>query len=99
MLLKSEIIKQSLQQTVERQQTKPLSLACKFYLTPPKSLIRKTSEPWKTTPHICKPDLDNLVKALLDACNGILYHDDSQVIEINATKEYDINPHIEIEVK
>ena len=33
-----------------------------------------------------KIDLDNLVKAALDACNGFLYKDDSQVIRIDAIK-------------
>ena len=33
-----------------------------------------------------KIDLDNLVKSALDACNGFLYEDDSQVIRIDAIK-------------
>lgn len=33
-----------------------------------------------------KPDLDNLVKLVKDALNGIFYDDDSQVCEITATK-------------
>ena len=35
-----------------------------------------------------KPDIDNLVKAVLDACNGICYKDDAQVCEIYAKKQY-----------
>lgn len=30
---------------------------------------------------IARPDLDNLLKPLLDACNGILWKDDSQVVQ------------------
>lgn len=37
---------------------------------------------WKTT----APDLDNLVKAALDAMNGVLYKDDRQIVALNATK-------------
>lgn len=33
-----------------------------------------------------KSDLDNLVKNILDAMNGILYKDDSQVLRIEAEK-------------
>jgi len=38
--------------------------------------------------HICKPDVDNLIKFALDACNGVLYGDDKQVVEIYAKKVY-----------
>lgn len=34
----------------------------------------------------CKPDIDNLVKGVLDALNGIAYRDDKQVIELHARK-------------
>ena len=33
-----------------------------------------------------KIDLDNLIKSALDACNGFLYKDDSQVVRIDAIK-------------
>lgn len=32
-------------------------------------------------------DLDNVVKALLDSCQGVLWADDIQVVEIHATIE------------
>jgi Holliday junction resolvase RusA-like endonuclease len=35
-----------------------------------------------------KPDLDNVVKSFMDAMNGIVYSDDSQVVEIHTTKVY-----------
>jgi Holliday junction resolvase RusA-like endonuclease len=38
---------------------------------------------FKRTP---KKDLDNLQKSVLDACNGVLYHDDSQIIKVRASK-------------
>ena len=34
-------------------------------------------------------DIDNLAKFVLDACNGLLYHDDRQVIKLGITKTYD----------
>ena len=38
--------------------------------------------------HVKTPDLDNLVKFVLDAMNKVFYVDDSQVTEIITTKEY-----------
>ncbi len=34
-------------------------------------------------------DLDNLSKNVLDACNGIVWKDDVQIVELVLTKEYD----------
>jgi Holliday junction resolvase RusA-like endonuclease len=42
--------------------------------------------------HASKPDLDNLVKAVKDALKGILWHDDSQVAELAASKLYCSGP-------
>lgn len=38
--------------------------------------------------HLRTPDLDNLVKFVLDAMNGKFYVDDSQIININCKKVY-----------
>lgn len=35
-----------------------------------------------------KPDLDKLIRAVLDALTGIAYTDDSQVVRILAQKSY-----------
>lgn len=35
-----------------------------------------------------KPDADNLAKAILDALNGIAYHDDKQVVYCTVSKRY-----------
>ena len=49
-------------------------------------------------PHIKKPDLDNLIKGVKDAMNGIVYKDDSQVYKINAIKIYSEEPRIEYQI-
>lgn len=46
-----------------------------------------------------KPDLDNVVKAVQDSLNGVIYKDDAQIVSLHATKKYDMNPGIEILVK
>ena len=38
--------------------------------------------------HIVKPDLDNIIKAVCDSCNGIVWNDDSQIVKIVARKSY-----------
>lgn len=35
-----------------------------------------------------KPDIDNVIKIILDALNGIAYKDDCQVVEVIAVKKY-----------
>ena len=39
-----------------------------------------------------KPDLDNLVKAIKDALNNIVYHDDAAIVNLFAGKRYAANP-------
>jgi len=36
-----------------------------------------------------KPDLDNQVKSILDALNGVAFKDDGQISDISAKKRYD----------
>ena len=36
----------------------------------------------------CRPDIDNIVKVVMDGLNGIAYEDDAQVVEIKASKVY-----------
>ena len=43
-----------------------------------------------------KPDLDNLLKAVMDALNSTAYQDDRQVTHINAARVYSEDPRIEI---
>lgn len=57
----------------------PLCVQLIFYRTKPKS--QKAEYP------VVKPDLDNLVK-LIDALNGVLWHDDAQIVSLVATKRY-----------
>ncbi len=45
-----------------------------------------------------KPDIDNVVKVVCDALNGVAYRDDTQVIRINAEKRYGEEPKLEITI-
>jgi Holliday junction resolvase RusA-like endonuclease len=43
-----------------------------------------------------KPDIDNVVKVVLDALNAVAYDDDSRVISIRARKEYAPTPMVAV---
>lgn len=73
----------------------PIILDVRFYLPRPQSLPRRV---WA---HCKKPDLDKLTRAVGDALKGVVWHDDSQVVRINASKGYVLNverPRAEITV-
>lgn len=46
-----------------------------------------------------KPDIDNIVKVVIDALNGVAYNDDKQVIEVTAKKQYAANPMLIIDIR
>lgn len=46
-----------------------------------------------------RPDLDNLAKIVTDACNGIVYRDDSQIVEMTSSKRYAREAFVEIIVE
>lgn len=48
--------------------------------------------------HTKKPDIDNLAKGYLDALNGVVWLDDSQIVRLVVTKEYSDQPRCEIMV-
>ncbi|MCC0681076.1 RusA family crossover junction endodeoxyribonuclease [Clostridioides sp. ES-S-0005-03] len=43
-----------------------------------------------------KPDIDNVVKIVADALNEIAYKDDTQIVEVVASKYYSDKPRIEV---
>jgi len=57
-------------------------LSVTFLMPRPKSLPKKVHQDVK------RPDLDKLIRAVMDALTGIYYQDDSQVVLISATKNY-----------
>ncbi len=53
----------------------------------------------KKAPHTKKPDLDKLVRCVLDALSGVAYADDSQVTLISAIKTYADSAVVGCEIK
>lgn len=62
----------------------PVTIDIVFYYDRPKSVP-------KTRQKITRPDLDKLVRAVLDGLTNVAYKDDSQVVSINAHKEYSVS--------
>lgn len=70
--------------------TGALSVSLLFYRPVQRSLSnverqRRLSNQHKPT---VKPDVDNYIKSTLDALNGVLWEDDSQIVKLTAEKRY-----------
>ena len=56
----------------------------------PKSASKRAAEEMRRG--VCRPtkrpDVDNILKAIADALNGVAYHDDSQIVYVEARKQY-----------
>jgi Holliday junction resolvase RusA-like endonuclease len=46
-----------------------------------------------------KPDMDNIIKIIADALNGLAYRDDSQIVECKIEKYYSNEERVEIEIE
>lgn len=49
-------------------------------------------------PHTKKPDIDNVIKAILDGMNGVVFKDDKQIIRLFGEKYYSDTPRVEVAV-
>lgn len=67
-----------------------ISLRLAFHLARPKAHYRANGELKPNAPRACpkKPDIDKLIRAVLDALTSVLWSDDSRVVRIEAEKLY-----------
>jgi Holliday junction resolvase RusA-like endonuclease len=65
-----------------KKSSEPLMLVVTVQKIRPRSVPKKRIYPTQ------KPDVDNYAKLVMDACNGILWQDDSQVVTLLASKIY-----------
>ena len=85
--------------------TEPLETPVGVYLyirlSVPKSRSKKRTEAALEglEKPICKPDIDNLAKSLLDGMNGVVFRDDSQIVSLHVTKVFASEPGVDIMVK
>ena len=45
-----------------------------------------------------KPDADNILKALCDAINGVVWVDDVQVVDLTVKKRYSVQPGVAVRI-
>lgn len=70
--------------------TKPVHVTVEFRFMRPKAHytrggdVRLTAPRWKDT----VPDIDKLLRALLDGMTGVVFQDDKQVVKVEASKRY-----------
>lgn len=78
----------------------PVSVAMVLVFGIPESWSKKkraqaqAQEIWPTT----KPDMDNVVKAVFDAINGVVWVDDVQVVNLAVVKSYGDQPAVHVVV-
>ncbi len=65
----------------------PVEIIISAVLPRPQRLCRKKDNPAEC-PATCKPDCDNVAKAVCDALIGVAYADDAQVWTCRVTKTY-----------
>ncbi len=71
----------------------PVSIKLLFHLPRPKSLPRRVLE------HTKQPDLDKCIRGAIDALIGMVILDDSQVVAVEARKQYaDVGAHLDVTV-
>ena len=72
----------------------PVNVELHFQFEHPPSHLRQDGSLRKRAPrhHTSRPDGENLSKALCDALNGVIYRDDSQIVELRVTKSYGPEP-------
>ena len=98
-----DLIREAAKQAMGNQEPLKTPVAAYIYITVPipqsyskkrfKDCLDGLERPCK------KPDCDNVMKAFLDAMNGIVYDDDSQVVSLHGTKVYGTIGMVEVLVK
>lgn len=76
----------------------PLLVTFFLHMPIPASLSVKKQVALNGKPHVKKPDASNVVKAVEDALNGIVWHDDSQIAHLTARKVYSLEPRVVVRV-
>lgn len=97
--------KQRLRQLAQKQYTQPalttaLKVDVSFFRPVQRSISTKERARRISGEHrpVVKSDIDNYIKALFDALNGVVWQDDKQIVDLVAHKFYSDKPRIEIEV-
>lgn len=87
-LIKNRFLNQAGGFYIERGNSVTLRIVARFL--PPKSTSKKKQQQMLEGDilPLKKPDMDNIVKVVADALNGVAYHDDTQIVLVEAKKVY-----------
>ena len=79
----------------------PVTLRIVARFLPPKSVSKKRTKDMLSGQELPlkKPDIDNIVKVVADALNGVAYHDDTQIVYVVAKKAYSAMEGLDITVE
>lgn len=79
----------------------PVRIFIKAYMSIPASASKRMREDMRLNiiRPTKKPDIDNVIKAVLDALNGLAYADDKNVVYVGASKWYAEEPSLEITIE
>ena len=70
--------------------TEGVGVTLRFRLPKPKRTVRERPT--------VRPDLDKLVRAVLDALSGVCFEDDAQVLSLYTSKRYSDRPGVDISI-
>ena len=73
-----------------------IAVTLRFWCAIPSGLSKRKREALNGQLCLKKPDIDNYVKLVLDALNGIAWEDDNAVASIAASKGYSFEPRTEV---
>ena len=83
---------QAMENTGAQMTDKPVKATINAFFEIPKSYTKKKVQAiFNGEIKPGKPDIDNVIKSLLDGCNKIIFKDDVQIYSITATKSYITN--------
>jgi Holliday junction resolvase RusA-like endonuclease len=79
----------------------PIALELVLMLQVPASWSKKKQDKalFGTVCATKKPDADNVLKGIKDGCNGIVWKDDAQVVQISIQKKYSAMPRAIVSVR
>lgn len=79
----------------------PLSVSVRLRLQPPASMSKRQRAAILAgeQPYLGRIDVDNGAKAVLDACNGVVFNDDRQIVRLWVTKIAAEPPGIDIRIE
>jgi len=79
----------------------PVGVFLYFRMPIPASYSKKRTQAcldgWEK--HTKRPDLDNLIKTVLDGLNGVVFKDDCQIVALHCTKVYSTGSGVSVMVK